>query len=257
MKHLVLTLLFCSIGLGQLSAQLYSTRQVAQQQHVWGSVIAGLDLSPHWILHLEFQERRAEFGKDLQQHLARIGLLYRLDDKHQVGGGYAFIHTSTYGEFPAKLPFDEHRMWVQFQSKEQIKSLGLSHRYRIEFRHIDPENASRNEVRLRYMIRMQIPLIQRERHLFYAALLDEVFINMGKKVAYNVFDQNRASMLLGLTLNKHFAIESGYLNQYVMQRSLNAAGQNKIENNHTLIIALNWVGPLHAGPNQPRSSNTK
>lgn len=246
MKHLLISILFVAIGIEHVFAQAEATRYVVHQKNLWSSATAAIDIAPRWVLHLEFQERRADFGEDIQQHLARVGVLRRLDDQHLFGGGYAFIHTGSYGALPAKTPFDEHRAWLQFQSKEQLKSLGLTHRFRLEFRHIDPQHASRNEFRARYLFRMQHPIIRGQHHQLYAAMFDEIFVNMGKKVAYNIFDQNRASLLLGFTINKYLQIEAGYLNQYLMQRSLNAEHQNKIENNHTALITVVWNGPLHS-----------
>lgn len=256
MKTIVTSVFLFVLALGQLLAQSSSSRFVAKQNHVWGSATAAIDLSQYWILHIEYQERRADSGEDIQQHLARVGLLRRLDDKHLLGGGYAFVHTAAYGELPAKFPFDEHRAWLQFQSKEQLKSLGLTHRYRFEFRHIDPTHTSRNEFRIRYLLRMQHPIVVGAKHQFYGVFFDEVFVNMGKKIAYNIFDQNRAALLLGFSINKRLNIEAGYLNQYLMQRNLNAEHQNKIENNHTALITLAWNGPWHS-PNRPNAAPEK
>jgi hypothetical protein len=238
-------------------AQAGKTRYIVNQQHLWGSATAALDINPRWMLHLELQERRAEIGEDIQQHLSRVGLMRRLDDKHLLGGGYAFVHTAAYGELPAKFPFDEHRVWLQFQSKEQLKSFGLTHRLRFEFRHLDPARTSRNEFRFRYYFRLQHPLIKGEKHQLYGVLQDEVFVNMGVKVAYNFFDQNRASAMLGYKVNKHLSIEAGYLNQYLLQRSLNADYQNKIENNHTALLALTWSGSLRKPAQQPTDTEKK
>jgi hypothetical protein len=77
------------------------------------------------------------------------------------------------------------------------------------------------------------------KHPIFATLYDEVFINFGKDVGYNIFDQNRLYGAIGYSISPTLKMELGYLNQVVQLRSLDAASlKNRIENNHTLQIAL-------------------
>ncbi len=73
------------------------------------------------------------------------------------------------------------------------------------------------------------------------AAYDEVFINFGKGVRYNLFDQNRAYAALGFHLGKVGKVECGFLYQVVQQGSLLQSGTdyfNKIENNFTFQLSL-------------------
>ena len=101
----------------------------------------------------------------------------------------------------------------------------------------------RYENRFRYMAKATFPLTKSD-HPMFAAFYEEIFINFGKEVAYNIFDQNRLYAALGFTVSSSVKIEAGYLYQLVQLRSLDVAGapRNRIENNHTFQVGLfsNW-----------------
>ena len=96
----------------------------------------------------------------------------------------------------------------------------------------------RYENRARYMAKATINITNGE-HSIFAALYEEVFVNFGKDVGYNIFDQNRLYAALGYSISAAFKMELGYLYQVVQLRNLDgASGKNRIENNHTFQIAL-------------------
>jgi hypothetical protein len=61
---------------------------------------------------------------------------------------------------------------------------------------------------------------------------DEVFVNFGKGVGKNIFDQNRLNFALGWRFNKDFNVQVGYLNQFIEK-----ADGIRNERNHTLLIS--------------------
>lgn len=94
--------------------------------------------------------------------------------------------------------------------------------------------------RIRYMIRVQVPLKGNEikDKTPYLAFYDEIFIGFGKNVNMNVFDQNRIGLLLGYRFNKNIRIEGGYLNQTV-QLGRQIEGKNVYQNNNGVILNTN------------------
>ena len=240
MTRSILYTLIC-IGCAQwMQGQQSTTRLTAHQQHAWFVGSGLLDIHPKWSIFYDVQARRESWGADLQQNLYRIGLFRKLSNNQLLGGGYAFVHTGVYGELPVKYPFDEHRGWLQFQTKQLFAKGQLTHRYRAEFRWIDPERNLRREIRARYMVRYQHTWSESENTQWYTAVYDEVFVNMGKDVAYNIFDQNRFGVVMGRKFNRTLSLELGYLNQCIMQRSLTADGRNKMEDNDTVLMSLIW-----------------
>jgi hypothetical protein len=148
----------------------------------------------------------------------------------------------------AAARFSEHRMFQQAVVRHRVGDrLDLSHRYRLEQRFIgsaatqtagSPEGRNwRYENCFRSMLRGTIPL--RRGSDWYAALYDEIFVNFGRNVAANVFDQNRAYAAPGRKAGSWGRIEVGYMHQLVQQRS-----GRVLESNHTVQIAWFSTSPL-------------
>ncbi|KQB39692.1 DUF2490 domain-containing protein [Flavobacterium aquidurense] len=218
----------------------------------WYNYFGTFKLSEKFGLHTEYQWRRDNVITDWQQSLLRVGLNYNLNPRVLFRVGYAWIETFPYGEYPINAlgrDFTEHRIFemVQLSHKEGI--VNFSHRFMLEQRFVgrysSPVVASEDEFplfnRIRYMIRMQIPLKGSEikDKTPYVALYDEIFVGFGKNVTNNVFDQNRVGLLLGYNFNKTVRIEAGYLNQIVQfGRQINS--QNVFQTNSGLIVNANF-----------------
>lgn len=176
---------------------------------------------------------------------------YQLNPRVLFRVGYAWIETFPYGEIPINSlgrDFTEHRIFEMVQMSHKEGLLDFSHRFMLEQRFVgrySSVNVTREDDfpllhRMRYMIRLQIPLEGTEikDNTPYAAVYDEVFIGFGKNVNANVFDQNRIGALLGYRFNKNFRLEAGYLNQ-TLQFGRQINGQNIFQNNHGFIINAN------------------
>jgi hypothetical protein len=195
-----------------------------------------------WGLHLEGQWRRADVALKWQQLLLRPGVNYQLNKKVLLTGGYGFIQTHRYGDFPVAAGFNEHRFFEQATITQRLAGLDFQNRLRLEQRNIGTMTAQpdgsyrrtswRYENRFRYMLRTNIPL-KFAGGKYYLGLYDEIFFNFGKNVANNVFDQNRAYIALGRDVGHQTRIEFGFLEQTVQQRS-----GAVFEHNHTLQLAV-------------------
>jgi len=223
-------------------------RVIDSNANAWVMYFGDHPVGEKWGVHLEGQWRRHNPFSDWQQLLLRPGVNYELSDAVTLTGGYAFIDTHRYGDFPAAARFPEHRMFQQAVVRHDAGDrLDLSHRYRLEQRFIgsaatqtagSPEGRNwRYENCFRSMLRGTIPL--RRGSDWYAALYDEIFVNFGRNVAANVFDQNRAYAAPGRKAGSWGRIEVGYMHQLVQQRS-----GRVLESNHTVQIAWFSTSPL-------------
>lgn len=185
--------------------------------------------SSRWGLHLEGQWRRADVATKSMQLLLRPAVNFQLRPKVMLTGGYGFVETNGYGDYPAAQRFPEHRTYEQVLVNQRALRLDWTNRLRLEQRHIGGR-AARYENRFRYMLRTNVPLPHKQ---YYIALSSEIFFNFGKNVASNVFDQNRAIIALGRKLSEHTRLEVGYMEQTVQQRS-----GRVFEHNHTLQISV-------------------
>lgn len=237
------TLPFIILFLTSLSS-FAQTRSNSHNTHAWIMYFGNHKFSDRFGLHAEVQWRRHDLFAANQQLLLRTGLdIYAGANRFTIG--YAYVETYPYGDFPVAKAFPEHRIWQQFLTSQAIGKVKLSHRYRLEQRMIGNATTGefkdgRYENRMRYMAKATINLTKGDRPMFFAAY-DEIFVNFGKDVAYNIFDQNRLYGAIGFTLSSTLKLEVGYLNQLVQLRSLDTSTTpvaNKIENNHTLQFGL-------------------
>lgn len=227
-------------------AQTINNRIHTTNHNAWLMYFGNHKISSRFGIHAEAQWRRNNFLSDDQQLLLRTGLDYYLKDNSRITVGYAFVETYPYGDFHVAKAFSEHRIWQQFATAQQLGKVKLAHRYRLEQRMIGNSNTTaasnaRFENRFRYQAKATMPLNPSSKHPFFLSVYDEVFINWGKDVGYNIFDQNRLYGALGFTISSTAKIELGFLYQTVQLRGLDTAlttARNKIEDNYTFQLGF-------------------
>lgn len=257
LRPIVFTILFFLLLLKVQTGFAQVTRANSYNTNAWFMYFGNHKLTDRFGLHAEVQLRRSQWFAESQQLLLRTGIDYYTKGNNRFTLGYAYVETHPYGDFPVANVFPEHRIWQQFLTSQTIGKFKLSHRYRLEQRMIGNATTGefkngRSENRFRYMAKVTVNLTSGEHPLFLAAY-DEVFVNFGKEVGYNIFDQNRLYGALGYTLSSQLKVEVGYLNQIVQLRSLDAtaaSARNKIENNHTFQVGLFSTIPFYKSDNQ-------
>lgn len=248
-KNYLLVLIFL---IGTLQSVIGQNNRINNNNSIgWYNFFGTFKISEKFGIHTEYQWRRNEMITQWQQSLLRIGVNYNLNSRVLFRVGYGWIETYPYGEIPINgmsRNFTEHRIFemVQLNHKEGI--VDFAHRFMFEQRFVG-RYSSINEPtedefpllnRIRYMIRVQVPLKGNEikDKTPYLAFYDEIFIGFGKNVNMNVFDQNRIGLLLGYRFNKNIRIEGGYLNQTV-QLGRQIEGKNVFQNNNGIILNTN------------------
>ncbi|HCN27545.1 MAG TPA: hypothetical protein DIT64_01910 [Verrucomicrobiales bacterium] len=218
--------------------------QHADNHNLWLNYVGDHPLSGSpWGLHLEAQVRREDWGDEWQQLLLRPGVNYQISPTLSASAGWAYVRTYPYGELPVAHEFDEHRAWEQVSWRTEMLGLEWQHRFRLEQRWLEEQDARGNrldwrlENRFRYMLRASVPLTANKKT--YLALWNEVFLNFGGNIDKNHFDQNRAFIGIGRKLSDHTRIEIGFLEQTVQRR-----GGDKLENNHTASVWLMSAWPF-------------
>ena len=218
----------------------------------WHNYFGTFKVSNKIGIHTEYQWRRNNFITDWQQSLLRVGVNYALNPRVLFRAGYGWIETYPYGDIPLNglgRDFTEHRIFqmVILSHKEGI--VDISHRFMLEQRFVGRYSSANITTedeypllnRLRYMVRVQIPLKGKEikDKTPYIAFYSEIFIGFGKNVNANVFDQNRLGVLFGYRFNQNLRIEGGYLNQ-TLQYGRQINGQNVFQYNNGFIINANF-----------------
>jgi hypothetical protein len=207
--------------------------------HGWIGYYGDHQISGKWGIHLESQFRRNNGFNRWQQNFHRTAINYDINKSLQVTGGYAWVKTYPYGEFPVRQAFDEHRIYQQVLIRQPLKRVRMQYRARFEQRWVDvqqnlaqgplPHAYWRFQQRFRWNTRMEVPL----RGKYYLAFADEILLNIPPNMPVRKLDQNRASASLGIQAAKALRVEFGYLNQYLAQRN-----GRILESNHTLHISI-------------------
>lgn len=176
------------------------TKQVLVEEQTWLGYFNQTRLSNRWGLWFDGHFRATEhFVKEPSKLLLRPGLTYYATDDLKLTNGYAFInHFPELGHAGVSQP--EHRLWQQVQLHTKygkvrtMQWLRLEERFRRRIKNDDElGDGYAFDTRLRYSYLLNVPLSKKGivPHAFSVVLTDEIFINLGSRIVYNKFDQNR------------------------------------------------------------------
>ena len=190
-----------------------------------------------WGVHLEGQWRRHDGFNRWHQLLLRPGVNFEVNKLLLLTGGYAFINSYPYGQFPTLArAAPEHRIWEQALIRYKTGKLSWSTRLRFEQRLLGvrqpatgPVESFRHENRFRGWQRVTVPLTPR----YYLTAYDEIWFYVKPYVSASRFDQNRAYIALGRRFGPDWEFEAGYMNQLIRQRNGVVT-----ESNHTLMLSI-------------------
>ncbi|MEJ2113748.1 MAG: DUF2490 domain-containing protein [Flavobacteriaceae bacterium] len=174
----------------------------------WLIYIGSKKINDSWNIHNEVQYRNYNIIGDLEQLLLRTGLGYSFNEnKNNVLLGYGYILSENYiPDTNNKTSVNEHRIFQQFISKQNIGQVILNHRYRFEQRFVESDF----KLRFRYFIGLNVPLSKKETNKYYFSAYNEIFLNCKS----SVFDRNRLYAGIGYKINNNLKLEAGYMNQF-------------------------------------------
>lgn len=164
-------------------------------------------------LHLRLNDN---FTGETHALLGRIGYMYYFADRTRLTIGYAYQEQPGHAGSATQL---EHRPWQQIQWIEKKKWFNLMQWIRLEqrFRKTPEDDAFRfSNHRIRYNIAFTVPLNTKEvtdKTLFFFTN-NEVFVNFGKNIVNNYFDQNRFFAGVGYNFTSHLNAQLGYMNVF-------------------------------------------
>lgn len=177
----------------------------------WLIYFGNKKINSKWNIHHEVQYRNYNAIGDLEQLLLRTGLGYTFNEgKANVLLGYGYILSENYiANTDNKESVNEHRIYQQFISKQQLGTVKLNHRYRFEQRFVESDF----KMRFRYFLGVNIPFSKTSK--YYLSGYNEIFLNTESEV----FDRNRTYGGLGYQVSKNVKIEAGYMNQFFEKSS--------------------------------------
>ncbi len=236
-------LLITCFCLGVLPAQTIRPQETAVQTHSWWHYFGTHRLTNQWSVHTEVQIRRADVVASWQQLLLRTGINYHLTDNITLTAGYCYVGTHPYGEQPIRSFRPEHRPWEQVLVRHFEGIVEFQHRFRLEQRFLGDFEATsaqsadgadyQNRMRYRCLVTVPFSGDRVRAGTWFANVYDEIFINFGESVRYNVFDQNRLGANIGFQFLPNANIQIGYMNQTIQKPN-----GFQLESNNTLMFFL-------------------
>ncbi len=204
-----LVTLFCTFLLcGVSQAQQSTGYQFWSANTIRGPIGEG----KKWEYFFEVQPRVDFENSSRSRVLVRPAMIFNLDADQSIWAGAVDVRD-------LDLKHKEFRLWQQYQKNSRSGQVIFVNRTRLEERFAS--GTADVGLRLRHMIRTQIPL--GEESSWSVVLFDEVFVglNQNKSQSQSGFDQNRAFAGIRKNLNKNKFIEFGYLNQYTRVQVMN------------------------------------
>lgn len=175
-------------------------------------------MNDKWSMHAEAQYRSFEITPNTEQLLLRGGINYHINNSAFASIGYAYI--TNYAFDKEQLPgvqVSENRIWQQFLMRNNLGRCLFEHRYRLEQRWMQSNNNTRYLDRIRYLLRVTVPLNKKEieKNTLFLSFYDELFINLSA-IPY---DRNRLYGAIGYQFLPNANIQLGYLAQTVNTRT--------------------------------------
>ena len=200
--------------------QTYSQKSTELRDQAWFGYVNQMRFTKHSGLWIDLQMRYTDhFIRQKSQSFLRFAYTYYLSDSVRLSAGYAYI--TTYGQ-NGSVNLAEHQPWQQIQWLEKWKWFNLTQWLRIEerFRQIATAGVATEVYAFNWHFRYGIALIfplkgktlaPKTPFLFFG---DEIFINAGKQIVNNYFDQNRLSAGLGYQFTSRLNAQLAYTDAF-------------------------------------------
>ncbi len=213
-----------------ISFTAFSQKNTTHQQLLWYAYYNTLQFGDKWFLTTEIQERH--FIAPLAQHqfLLRSHLHYNLGKAWDVALGMCLFLQNPHNPLENnQLTVPELRPHWALARREKYRWGTLLQRYKIEARFF--HNVVQGELvdgytfanfRLRYQLGADIPIWKNKNittNTISLKISNEIMLNVGENILYNVFDQNRIYLAVNYAFNDYLQIEGGYLNWYQQQKN--------------------------------------
>ena len=218
-----LLLLICCFATGVRGLHAQAVKKISPSTHAWLALNHQSRFSRHWGAWLDVQfYSKHEMVKWPSQTELRPGITYYVKDDTRLTAGYAWINNYPV-EGGNRIVQPEHRAWQQVQWFTRTKRLRAMQWLRLEERFVRKMASSDSLAggynytwRGRYNVLLSFPLSLRPGLLskFSVCLNNELFINFGKNVVNNYFDQNRFFIGGAFQTSKRDNIQVGYMNLF-------------------------------------------
>jgi hypothetical protein len=194
---------------------LWGQKEILHQQQIWYKYSLKVPVGDKWQILQELDDRNFINPARQSQFLTRTHLQRKLGGGWDIALGFAFfIHS-----LPQEPEVEDYTNYGELRPSFEITNLQkisekfhLHHRYWTELRYLQqPDDTyTFGTVRVRYKIELGYELSEK----FSFLAFDEILLNLGSKVTYNVFDQNRYGVAAMYSPVKNIGFELMYINWF-------------------------------------------
>jgi hypothetical protein len=217
---------------------LFAQKEITDRTQSWYGYFNQTRFNKYLGLWLDVHFRNLDFDHP-HQSMVRPGFTYYFNDNFRLTAGYTWVQN--FAPEGKSVSWTEHRPWQQLWWRTKYNGFTTTQWLRLEERYVQKvvnDSLTDDYVfsnRFRYNLLVQIPLKGKELKAKtpYLAIQDELFINAGKNIVNNIFDQNRLFVGFGYYFTDHFHIQIGYMNLFQQRPS-----GSEFYNNHTLRVFL-------------------
>ncbi len=200
-------------------------RQVNRQTGVWHGLYTKYQLADRLFYYGEYHLRRTEYYQNMSKLYLRFGVTYLLDKYLEATAG--FVNPYIWAPDPKDTErYDpvvpEFRLWEQLLYVQSVGRFKFYHQLRFEQRFkrkndIGAEYKYSN--RWRYRFTTYVPINDEKLHpgVLFGVFYNEIFIQNGKHIKYNNFEENRTVLGLGYILNNSLQFQAVYMWTYGQQ----------------------------------------
>jgi len=189
-------------------------KNITHNNQQWLQYYNQLKLSESLTLFSDASLRRIDNFNHWQQLALRTGIGYQLFENLNGVTGFGCFESFNYNK-PSKIEF---RPYQELNTSQEFGKISVQHRFRAEGRYFrtipDGEITSNFNFRFRYRLFFKTAILKLsktipERKLFLN-FGDELFINAGKEITYNMLDNNRMLFGLSFQVNKNLDFSFTY-----------------------------------------------
>lgn len=206
------------------SARLYAqpAKSTSRWQQFALRYFAQVRIRDEWSFLMNIHTKtREDFIKGFSQYIVEVGLNYQWNDANKITVAQAFA--ADYPDNGKGVPQPEYKPWQQYQLSSNIGKNSLTQVFRLEerFRRRRMSDSALGEgynfnYRFRYNMVYEMPLGKKRPSRFSFVVNNELFLNFGRQIVYNYFDQNNFGLVLKYQINHNDNIQFNYM--YVFQQ---------------------------------------
>lgn len=196
------------------------TKNISHGNQQWLQYYNQIKLSEKWTWLSDLGYRWEDGFESSTQYVLRTGLGYTVNPNLKIATGFAHLGFYSSG----KVSRVEFRPYQELSMEHKLNKIGVNHRFRIEERFFNPvvngeiQSPNTFNFRFRYAITASVPLFtlsesNPDRKLSLN-VGNEIFINGGKTVVYNIFDQNRFTISPTVHFSKNLNASVTWVSQF-------------------------------------------